>query len=117
MERVKPNSDVLKPIAIKSCNQHMGGVDRVDQQLHSLLVLRKTYKWYRKLAFRLNLQIIFNVYKIYVQRTNSSISFIDYVLDVVKMLASNTENVPDNIRRPVNEDYLRLNGCHFPVIK
>ena len=33
------------------------------------------------------------------------------------MLASNTENVPDNIRRPINEDYLRLNGCHFSVMK
>ena len=99
MERAKPNSDVLKPIAIKSYNQHMGGVDRVDQQLHSLLGLRKTYKWYRKLAFRLVLQMILNAYKIYVQRNNSSISFIDYVLDVVKMLVSNTENIPDTIRR------------------
>ena len=67
MERVKPNSDVLKPIAIKSYNQHMAGVDRVDQQLHSLLALRKTYKWYRKLVFRLVLQMILNAYKIYVQ--------------------------------------------------
>ena len=33
------------------------------------------------------------------------------------MLVSNTENVPDIIRRPVNEDYLRLNGRHFSVIK
>ena len=44
MERIKPDSNVLKPVAIKAYNQHMGGVHRVDQQLRSLQALRKTYK-------------------------------------------------------------------------
>ena len=44
MERIKLDSNVLKPVAIKAYNQHMGGVDRVDQQLRSLQALRKTYK-------------------------------------------------------------------------
>ena len=44
---------VFKPEAIKAYNHHMGGVDMVDQQLHNLRTLRKTYKWYRKLAIRL----------------------------------------------------------------
>ena len=50
MERIKPDSDVLKPVAIKAYNKHMRGVDRVDQRLHILQVMRKTYKWHRKLA-------------------------------------------------------------------
>ena len=40
-----------KPQAVKAYNSHMGGVDRVDQQLHGLQSLRKSYKWYKKLAF------------------------------------------------------------------
>ena len=31
----------------------MGGVDLMDQQLHGIQVLRKTYKWYQKIFFRM----------------------------------------------------------------
>ena len=34
-----------KPKAIVCYNTNMGGVDRMDQQLHGIQVLRKTYKW------------------------------------------------------------------------
>jgi len=30
----------------------MGGVDQVDQQLHNIQSLRKSYKWYKKLALQ-----------------------------------------------------------------
>lgn len=35
-----------------------------DQQSHSLQVLRKSYKWYRKLAFRLITQMVLNSQKV-----------------------------------------------------
>ena len=35
--------------SIISYNHDMGGVDLVDQQLDSLHVLRKSFKWYKKL--------------------------------------------------------------------
>ena len=41
---------VHKPTMIRAYNLHMGGVDRVDQQLHSIHLLRKSYKWYKKLV-------------------------------------------------------------------
>ena len=42
---------VRKPEAIVYYNTNMGGVDRMDQQLHDTQVLRKTYKWYQQIFF------------------------------------------------------------------
>jgi len=47
---------IRKPTCILQYNNSMGGVDLMDQQLDSLLVLRKCYKWYKKLFLRLVLQ-------------------------------------------------------------
>ena len=77
---------VKKSTAIKAYNIHMGDVDRVDQQLHTLQCLRKSYKWYRKLAFRLMMQMILNAHKIHGKETGSKISFIDFDLEVVNSL-------------------------------
>ena len=41
----------------------MGGVDLVDQQLDQVNVLRRTYKWYKKLALRLVMQGMLNSHK------------------------------------------------------
>ena len=40
---------VRKPEAIVYYNTNMGCVDRMDQQLHGIQVMRKTYKWYQKI--------------------------------------------------------------------
>ena len=42
---------VKKPKAIVHYNTNMGGIDRMDQQLHGIQVLRKTYKWYQEMFF------------------------------------------------------------------
>ena len=112
MELVNPDSNVLKPTAVKSYNQHMGGADRVDQQLHGLQVLRKSYKWYKKLAFRLVLQVILNAHKIFTKETGSNIPFVHFVLDVIT-----TPDQPQNHRIPQGEDFFRLTGRHFPKLK
>ena len=43
----------------------MGGVDRMDQQLETLQVLQKTYKWYKKCALRVILQCLLSSHKVY----------------------------------------------------
>ena len=63
MEPISSDSAIYKPVAIKTYNQHMGGVDRVDQQLHNIQVLRKSNKSYRKLSFYLSIQMILNAHK------------------------------------------------------
>ncbi len=59
------NNPVRKPSMITDYNKHMGGVDMVDQQLHGLHTLRKSYKWYKKLAFRLMSQAALNSHKVF----------------------------------------------------
>lgn len=44
----KDGNYIQKPTCISDYNHKMGGVDLMDQQLDSLLVMRKTYKWYKK---------------------------------------------------------------------
>ena len=52
--RVDTDGNVIqKPTSIIDYNHNMGGVDLVDQQLDSLHILRKSYKWYKKLFLRL----------------------------------------------------------------
>ena len=63
---------IMNPAIISSCNSHMGGVDRVDQQLHGVQTLRRAYKWYKKLAFRIILQCTLNAHKAYVYFTGNS---------------------------------------------
>ena len=73
-----------KPQAVKAYNSHMGGVDRVDQQLHGLQSLRKSYKWYKKLAFRLISQAFLNGFKLYQRNENrNNYTFLDFVRDSV----------------------------------
>ena len=72
-KKAHPSDDpVMKPAIISSCNSHMGGVDRVDQQLHGVQALRRAYKWYKKLAFCIILQCTLNAHKAYVHFTGNS---------------------------------------------
>ena len=112
---ILPDSAIYKPVAIKAYNQHIGGVDRVDQQLHNIQVLKKSYKWYHKLAFCLSIQMILNAHKVYAHETR--ILFTDFVLEVVKLLVTRASPPPTIIRGPTEENYVRLNGRHFPMLK
>ena len=55
----------IKPLLTIEYNQHISRVDCVDQQLHALRIQRKSYKWYKKLVFRLFSQVIFSTHKVY----------------------------------------------------
>jgi hypothetical protein len=58
-------AQVNKPDLILDYNQHMGGVDRVDQILSYYSPLRKSIKWYRKVVFHIFDLCIGNAYHIY----------------------------------------------------
>ena len=72
-----------KPGLIRAYNQHMGGVDRVDQQLQAIHVLRKHYKWYKKLTFRLFSQCMLNAYKLFQKNVDPKATFLGYLHDVI----------------------------------
>ena len=62
--------EIIKPCLTIQYNKHMGGVDRVDQQLHLYNFLRKSYKWYnRKLVISLFSQAVLNSHKVYQKTT------------------------------------------------
>ena len=104
---------VFKPETIKAYNHHMGGVDMVDQQLHNLRTLRKTYKWYRKLAIRLISQAILNAHKVYQRITGSEKSFLEFLHDTIALLV--TQNPQIEYHNPLvpDDSHERLTGCHF----
>ncbi|XP_057310011.1 piggyBac transposable element-derived protein 4-like [Hydractinia symbiolongicarpus] len=106
---------IRRPTMIKSYNSHMGGVDMVDQQLHNIDVLRKHYKWYKKVAFRLIMQAVLNSHKLFQFRTgNEKKTFLEFLQDVIASLAKQNElpqnYVPDDGRE-------RLTGRHFPSVR
>lgn len=112
----KDGTQIIKPAMISAYNHHMGGVDRLNQQLHSIQALRKTYKWYKKLAFRLILQAPLNGHNIFIKVTpnekDQKISFIDFLLRCVKQM------VPKRMEPvlPRNDDLSRLTGRHFNAL-
>ena len=108
---------VKKPTAIKGYNIHMGGEDRVDQQLHTLQCLRKSYKWYRKLAFRPVAQMVLNSYKIYEKKKGIKITFINFVLVVIKQLLTTLPPQPQPANIVPHDDCVRLVGRHFPAVR
>ena len=110
---VNEEHQVLKPTMITSYNQHMGGVDRVDQQLHNLRTLRKSYKWYKKLAFRLISQVALNANKVHNFHTGNNMTFIDFLHNCIVLLL--TSNAIVDVDVPIREVYSRLTGRHFPT--
>ena len=104
--------NVQKPVFEKEYNSHMGGVGRVDQQLQSLHLLRKTYKWYRKLALRLISQGTLNSHKVFVKYTHhKNTTFLYFPHDKTKLMLLpspklNTILVPDDTKN-------RLTGRQF----
>ena len=82
-----------KPICVKYYNHHMGGVDKVDQQLHFQHTLRKSYKWYHKLALWLISQVILNAHKVYLPHTGSNIVFLDFMRNTIASLLASTPKI------------------------
>ena len=120
--RTQMNGDaIIKPEAVWNYNLHMGGVDRVDQQLHSFDILRKSYKWYKKIAFRLISQCLLNSSKVYDFHAGAEaqLTFHQFVHSVISSLIIEETAEPElldpvneNVPR-VNENISRLNGRHF----
>ena len=98
-------------------NRHMGGVDRVDQQLHSLKVLRKSCKWYKKIVFRSISQVILNSHKMYQKVTGKTdVTFLKFLHDVIIQLITQSNTLIDP-SVPIDDTYIRLTGRHFPSVK
>ena len=96
-------------------NKHMGGVDRVDQQLNSLKVLHKSFKWHKKLVFRLFSQVILNAHNQKVTGKNN-VTFLKFLRELIVALVTQTENTNANART-LDETCTRLTGRHFISVR
>ena len=83
----KDGNAIMKPARVLDYNRCMGGVDLVDQQLDSLLVIRKTYKLYKKVVFRVLLQCMLSTHKL-MQREGGKQDFLKFTHDVVTQMLS-----------------------------
>ena len=79
-------------------NRKMGGFDTMDQQLQGIQVLRKTYKGYHKIFFRIPMMGMLSAQKIY-KKEGGSIDFLQFVHDVVLNLLSHAPLLPTMPRR------------------
>ena len=99
---------------IRAYNVHMGGVDRVDQQLHSIHLLRKSYKWYKKLVLHLISQVILNGHKIFQKHTGYTGDFLSFLHIIITELLLSTPKLNLNKNIHIPDTILRLTGQHFP---
>lgn len=110
-KRVRGRHEVFvqKPDCIIDYNNHMGGVDRIDQMLAPYNATRKTLKWYRKLAVHFIQLGMLNAYILYEKDAgNKQLSFLKFQSAVIEGLLSCGE-----VDVPKNETAIRLSGRHF----
>ena len=92
----------------------MGGVDLMDQQLDAIDVLRKSYKWYKKLFLRLLLQCVLASHKLY-KKNRGRDEFLLFIHDLCGLLLQNSPRLENPLGRPPMDNLVRLTGRnHFP---
>ena len=87
-------------------------VDGVNQQLHTVSPLQKKYKWYKRLAIRITMQMAFNAQKIYVIKTGQKMTFLQFMKNLVLSCVTILEGLPENMSP--DENVICLTSCHFP---
>ena len=91
----------------------MGGVDLMDQQIEQLHVLRKSYKWYRKLFLKHVLQCTLSSHKLY--KSNGGVKdYLGFLHDLVTQLLSFTPRLNATIRDAPDNIACLTGRNHFP---
>lgn len=109
----KDGNDVMKPKCVLEYNRHMGGVDLVDQQLESVLAIRKSYKWWKKILFRLLLQSALSAHKLH-QSAGSSRDFLFFLHDCITTMIAKAPRLSTTAGSGL-DSVARLTGRdHFP---
>ena len=114
------DNQIFKPTMVKSYNTHMGGIDCINQLLHAIQALRKSYKWYKKLAFKLIMQMSLNAFKVFQHHTvaNAKVTYLSFLHGAIALLITATPDVPQHlINEPGTDLPDRLTGCQKRAIK
>ena len=92
---------IQKPDAIIYYNKNMAGVDKIDQQLDSINIIRKSFKWYHKVFFRLFSVAMLSSHKIYKEK-GGKYDFLQFVHDIVLSLVENSSQLTGVARKHDN---------------
>ena len=105
---------IEKPASIIDYNHNMAGVDLVHQPLDSLDVLRKSYKWHKKVFLRLGIQCALPSQHLY-KKQGGKDDFL-FLQDVCTLLLQNVPRLERNPSRVATHNIARLTGRnHWPV--
>ena len=114
-KRDRDGNIIQKPRSIISYNHNMGGIDLMDQQLEGLDVLRKSYKWYKKLFLRLVLQCALSSHKLYRLQGGKSV-FLHFLLKIITQLLANSPRLERPLKGKDVDNIARLTGRnHWPA--
>ena len=81
----------------------------MNQQLDGIDVLKKSYKWYKKLFLRLVMQCALSANKLYRLNGVKDV-FLYLLLDVCTKLSLNAPRLERHLRRPAADNIARLTG-------
>jgi len=108
----KDGNAILKPTCVLDYNKSMGGVDLIDQQTENLMLIRKSYKWYKKIFFRLLSLCLLSAHKIY-KFQGGQHDFLKFVHDVITQQLTFSPRL--NTQPSALDSISRLTGRnHFP---
>ena len=109
----KDGAPIMKPHCVTDYNKNMGGVDLQDQQLESVMAIRKTFKWYKKLLFRFILQSALSAHKLS-QRGDKKKDFLHFLHECITHMISKAPRFTTAASAGV-DSVARLTGReHFP---
>ena len=113
-KRDKDGNIIQKSTCINTYNHSTEGVDLMDQQVDGIDVLRKSYKWDKKLVLRLVMQCALSAHKLYRLNGGKDV-FLYFLLDVCSQLLLNAPRLERPMRRLAVDNIARLTGRnHWP---
>ena len=99
----------MKPSVIHSYNKHMGGMDRNDELIGVYWSLRKTMKWYKKVAVHFIEEAVLNAHIVYQKSNpNHKLRLVDFRLACIRPMLAKCE-----VAEEVVDATDRLHGRHF----
>jgi hypothetical protein len=82
----KRGQEKIKPNIVVDYNNHMSGIDHSDQMLSYYSCLRKTTRWYKKIACHILEQMLFNAYKLHSKTSMRKMREIQFRNIVIRLL-------------------------------
>ena len=109
-----PNNTRQKPKSVLLYNSKMGGVDYIDQTLAPYESLRKSLKWYKKLAFHLIDLAVYNSYIVWKHyNSGTKLVFKDFLANLIREILKKNQVSRKILGRPKKS--ITTSQHHWPM--